>query len=311
MSYGEAQKENFLFIAKDPAKAETPLEVLEFRNKDCCFELPVLAKTSGGDNFTDDKSSFIRFMNNGISGATMTLQKKVSGTWTDIATLNNNTYGTYYAFGFKTNQLNENLMGYLIEWKLVLAAHGEGDYRIKTDETLITTGTVNSYSFEYCLKTYTANRANGTVRADWFNTGIIGDPSDDTKVLDFDDLSWFSQMRFPDSFFGFNTDEHEDEYVRYQNGKQVWLSDTDRGKFRLITGRFPAWLHDHIKFNMLKSDDLKITDYNNNNPNTHIDRPVKRAGNYEPQWDEGGSSKLARVEIEFEQLYVNNKHKRC
>ena len=309
MALGEAIKQDFILILSKPKGAQAVVDLPNSTTDDCCFSLPVLALPTGGDSFTNDFSAALFWFGENYSAATLYLQKYENGAWGNIATLTNDTYGKNYAYGFEVNELGEKLAGYKINWQSVLSAEGEGDYRIKAEATLITSGTDDFFSLEYCLKRYTPYRADFTVRLEFTNSGITGDIEDDEGVKDYGTLDWVNQIRLPDSLFGYDNSTSAREFVRYQNGQQIWIQDEQTQKYKLVTGRFPSWLHNYIKINVLQSDEIKITDYNKNNANIHKDRKVIVSGDYSPEWVLG--SQFAKVEVEFDNAFVNHRKKRC
>jgi len=137
MALGEAIKQDFSIIRDNPETTTTSISVLKSSVDDCCFVLPVLAKTSGGDYYTDDKSSVLFFYNIGITGATMTLQKWNGNAFDDVSLLTDNTYGSNYPYAFETNENNENLQGYILDWQKILVLEGTGTYRIKAESSTV------------------------------------------------------------------------------------------------------------------------------------------------------------------------------
>ena len=309
MLYGQAVKQDVKIIRSNPVGA-SPLE-FESTTQDCCVILPVFAEEVLTNNYYNDNTSPLFFWNNAITTADLYLQKKVNGSWTDVANLLLSTWGVPYAFGFFTNIYNEKAIGCAVQWKLVLndVSLGEGNYRIRSTGTLLIGGTFTTkYSFEYCLKKYTPDRADNTVRISWWTNGQIGDPEDDRLKIDFGIINWFNQIRLPDAVFGYDTSTYEREFVRYQNGQQKWLQDIQVEEYLLKSGRYDNALHRFIKIMILQADEIKITDYSIDNPVNHQDRNVIPASNYEPIWTFG--SMLSPVEIKFQQAYQNHIHKR-
>jgi hypothetical protein len=309
MALGEAIRQNFKVIKNNPSGELVELELPKSTVNDCCFTIPVLAKATGGDNYTDDQSSVLWWYDNGFTNAVLNLQKYENGAWSEVANLNDNTYGTYYQYGFEINDKEESLLGYLIDWKLVLNALGEGTYRVQTEESTVLGDTVNRYSIEWCLQTYTQYRANRTVRIDWYNIGIVGSLTNDKDTRDYGSLNWFNQLRLPDAIFGDATSTYEREFVRYQNGKQVWIQDDSVEEYTLNTGRYPSYLHTILKFDLLQSDAIFVTNYDKNAAQDYVDKEVIASSDYSPNWNYG--TKLADVSINFQQKYQNHRSKRC
>ena len=307
MALGECIFENFKVISSNPTDPTNALDLPKSSNYDCCYTLPVLAELVVTSPYNNDKSSVIWFYDNGYSAAAMELEQYISGVWTKVADLNDNTYGTFYDYGFKTNTLSEKLMGFEIDWQLVLVGIGEGSFRVKTVETNIF-GTTNKYSLEWCLKIYTPERANNTIRIDWYISNLIGDSSNDEKVRDFTDTNWFNQIRL-EGWFGSDSAEYEKEFVRYQTGQKVWIKDELTKNYKCEIDRVPNYVHTLLSQEVFQADSILITDYNTENPIQHLDRKVKLTSAYEPRWDK--RSKYAGVELTFTNEYKNNIRKRC
>lgn len=315
MATGEAICETFKLIKNNPASTLVEIDLPKSTLIDCCFSLPVLAKETGGDNFTNDQSSVLYFYDNGFTGAVLNLQAFDGSDWVQIAVLSDDTLGTLFDFGFAENDEDERLLGFVIDWQKVLSAHGEGSYRIQTEETPIIGDIVNRYSLEWCLKKYTDIRANKTVRIDFYQSGIIGDKTSDQKIRDYGFLpsgvavNWFNQIRLPDAIFGDDSGEYNRDFTRYKNGAEVWIKDEQVEKYQFISGYYPNYVHKFMRVDVLQADDIEITTYFNNGNSDHQNKSVIPSGNYDPNWNH--VSKLASVELSFEQKYQNYKHKRC
>jgi hypothetical protein len=312
--YGQSTKADFLLIKDNP----TPETKLSFTQNEsgCCFVLPVFAETVFTSDFYNDKFCPLFFWNRGFSTADLWLQKYVNGVWVDTVELNiddwteTNLAYDPSVFGFFENIYNEKAIGYQLSWRLVLTDSnlGAGTYRIKSTGTAIFGGTVSKYSLEFCLQEYTQPRADETVRIEWWLNGNIGNPDDDQLKRDYGTLNWYNQIRLPGSRFGYDTSQFEREFVKYQNGKEVWLTDKQIEEYILKTGYFDRATHRYIKIDILQADDIRITDYNIQNPTPNQNKFVIVNGNYEPVWQPG--TLYAPVEIKFQQAYQNLNHKR-
>ena len=290
MPLGEAIFENFKLIANNPTTPDSVLDLPKFSQSSCCYVLPVYAEIVFTKDFNNDKSSVIWFYDNAFSDSLLELEQYVGGVWSKVADLNDNTYGTYYAFGFFENNQNEKAVGYQIDWKLVLSGLGVGKYRVKTVETNIF-GTTNKYSLEWTLRAYSQDIVNKTTRISWWMNGITGDSTNDQRVRDFGGLDWFNEIRLPKSLFWNKTSEYEKEYVEYQNGQRVWIKDerTRSYKFELIQA--PNYIHELLSGETFQADTILITDYNSDNPAMDkdcnpelIEKYVKLSSSYEPVW---------------------------
>lgn len=318
MAGGDVCKTDAVLIAEPTLDPFTGLDLPDSPIEDCCYKMPVLAK-AGGTIYENDKSGFLYWYNAAVDDATLYLQVNVGGVWIDASTLNTTNYGTFYAFGFYENVLKHiKYIGYLIDWQLVLLLEGEGCYRIKSVADLIIGGTVTKYSDVYELKIYTPERANGTVRFDFWNNGVLADRDNYANRVDFgsdiasNGIGWYNQIRLKGVLGEESSPNWEAEYVKYTNGKQVYLTDKQKVEYKFTSerGRYPAWLHRMIKIEMLQADDLTVTVYNNKATDDFIDLPVQRTSNYEPVWFRN-YSKLASIELTFTHKFDNLYKKRC
>lgn len=276
---GTCIKQDFLLLLEDPNKIINP-EILQ-KTEECCFEINVLAEYVKTNDLYNDKFSYIRFYDkDSFSNATFKLQKdKV-----DVATLTDNTYGTYFDFGFHETIYNQNAKGYLLDFNLILNLFGEGDYRIKAEAVNIFGNTITDYSLELCLKKYTVYRADGTCRIDYIRNGNTGNPDNFEQRLDFGNIDWVNQLRIP-AIFGGDKANTENEFVKYQSGKKVWIANSIINEYSMNIDSIPNYIHNIIKYDILQADEIKITDYNIINPTSHKELKVIPSGGYEPEFD--------------------------
>lgn len=309
--FGTAIKQDFEVIRKSPLKSLTEPPIAQDDPVGCCFGMPALAETAFTSETKNDVHSPYFVWNNAFTSAEMTLQRFDGGIWVTVATLNDNTYGKFNAFAFFITMFQESAIAYELEWSKVLTINGSGRYRVRCQATPFTSATpVDQFSLEFCLFEYQDNLADKTTRWTWFLNGTIGDENDDEHKIDYGILDWRNQIRLPNSLFGNDKSaEHEKEFVKYQNGKQTWIKDSQVESYTLMTGSYPSEIHRFIKINILMADDIFVTDYNKLNPNKHVDTNVTWIGTYEPKYTKGVLK--SPVETEFNQSTQNLNHKRC
>ena len=297
------------YIGTDPNGVQSTLALPDSTTKDCCFTLPVLASTTDDDPFKNDFNGPIFFFNNGFTTAVLKLEKFEGGIWVEKADLVDDTYGTFFSYGFDVNQFSESLFGYRVQWRTVLAAFSPGDYRVKAEGTTIFGGDpVVQYSFEYCVQEYTTYRANKTVRIEYTRSGIIGDSSDDQLIKDFGVTEWVDQIRLPNSTFGNDKGNREQELKRFGNGALKYTKDFIENVVTLETSPLPYFLRTHILFDVMQSEML-ITAYDKNSPVEHINRAVESIEGFEPEYLRG--TQFASLVLEFKRKYQNLDRKRC
>jgi hypothetical protein len=274
----------------------------------CDFYLPALAQYDpDGDHF-NDRHSVIWFFDELFTEAKIFLQSKNTGDWEDVAELTDATYGTMYAYGFFTNKFNEKALGYLIDWTKVLNEEGTGVYRVRTTGTKSIGTFADQYSFEFNLQVYTSDRANNTVRLQWNRSGVLGNRLQDEKVDDYGTLNWFNQIRIPNSIFGFNSSELANEFVRYPNGSNVWISDSQTEELIWNIYHLPSYVHRFIQVDVLQSGKISFSDYNKLAPTQNVDRVVVPTSGFKPEWIVGTIN--ANVSLTFKPYFENLTHKR-
>lgn len=304
--------QDFGLIPVNPVDEET--QVLPPEQLDCCGDLVwrVLADAATSDPLKNDTNNFIEWYDKvGITDVIVWLNKS-DGTRIDLTA--NSTYGTPYDFGFDimpnvdTNGNGEKAVGYHIEWKKVLATLGEGVYYLEYVATTLFGATSTKYTPAYCLKQYTLDRANGTVRIEYYLNGIIGKNENDKKVRDYLQSNWYNQHRF-DGYFFYQNSNYKVEEIQYQNG---FIDEVEHGQtpeYLLKLKPIPIFKHDIMRTDILMSNKILITDYNTKNIDNYYQKEVKKNGNYEPVIHPM-QRKIAGVDVKFKQAYNNlNKYK--
>lgn len=302
MSWGEVTKQNVLVLSEVTPDPIIPIDANPF--KKCCYDLKVFADTTDADEYKNDYSSSLQIFPINYS-VTMKLQKVENGVWVDKATLSGNTYGTYYAQGFRTVD-NNDYVGYKIEWRKVLdesvSGFGPGKYRIHFDG-----GTASKYSYEYCLSPYTTKAADKTVRITWLWNSVIGDYNSE-EVRDFVGMEWLNQIRFSNSIFGFKKAPFTTESTLFDNGKEVSYKKNFREEYKLEIRNLPNELAEIVVYDILQADDIWLTDYNSeNNSGSYVEQNVEINGEYSPNY--GNKRPELLLEINFIDKFNNRTKK--
>lgn len=271
---------------------------------DCQFSIPVYADGTT-DDLVNDKSTYLVPSGSITNSTVIVLQKNELNVWTGKATLNNNDYGTLFAMGFSTN--HPKYSGYEIDWKLVLAAFGTGDYRLKITENT-DLGAIETFSHTYCLIQFNCN-IDHMVRLEWTNNEGLGDINNDRRILDFTGVNWYNQVRIPQSIFGYPSSEYEKEDIQFSNGMIEDVKDVQTETYTLKLGSIPLWLHNIIKTYAMQSGTLKITDYSSNNPAGYTQKEVRITSEYAPRYKVG--NKCSPVTVELQPTYNRYERFRC
>ena len=273
---------------------------------ECCYENIVFGTTPGGatvDLYENDVNTFL--VNYQIAGilsiggtVTWTLQEKVNGTWTDIASLNNQTYGVYYAINslpIKTYTMVE------LDWGKVLDAFGEGVFRVKALATNLSYSSPCIISEAFCLREYSCKLADKTVKFEALMTGKIGDINTDGKVFDLCGFTLYDSIRIP-AFFGYETTEYDETLLEYGTGLIERVRDEAIQKFQFKTRArgLPKPTLDRLKIYAFMCDNLKVSDYNYNNSDYNIRRKnVIKAGGFAPNYKT--TNRMASVTVDFKE----------
>ncbi len=298
---GQAIKETIYILrptVDTPAQMQSPPVV------GCIVGLPALAEYVPTSDHYNDKHSVIWFFDELFTASRMWLQKDQA----DIIELTDDTYGTFYEFGFFVNKFGESAIGYQLNWTAVLNAHGPGSYRIRNSSTKAIGTFPDQYSFDFNLMVYTADRADRTVRVEWSRSGVLGSRIKDEKVEDYGTLAWFNQLRVPNSMFGFDSSALTDEYVRYPNGENVWIGDSQIEELTWNIYQLPNYIHRFVQVDIMQSGKQKFTDYNKLAPTPTVDRWCVPTAGYKPDWVVGTIN--ANVSVTFKPYFENLTHKR-
>lgn len=303
---GEAFKKDFTAI-KTGAPEQATIDYVEESADRCDFLLPVLAQLVGSDNLKNDVTSVYFGYSDYITGVTLKLYKCDD----EVEVLNVNSWGQFYAYGFHEDE-GKKYIGYKIFWQSILldVDLGEGEYYIKAECTTITGGTFEEESIRYCLKSYTNARADETVRLEWINNGYLGNINNDRDVISYKGLNWYNSLRLPNAIVNREKSEYESEEIQYSSGQIDDVTDEQTIIFDLEIAPIPNFLHKIIKTEALQSDELKVSDYNANNPlKPFLNKDLKRVGGYEPNWQL--NAKYSSVTIQLKPKYNNLRKTFC
>jgi hypothetical protein len=274
---------------------------------DCCsqFKIKVLANLDApGDNYQNDFTSFLEACSASAGSAVYKLWKGD----TLLATMSGGAiYGTDYPFGFVVSQ-GRSYVGYKVNWVNVLDVHGEGVYKISLEVTDGLLGNTEIFSFEYNLCKYRADRADVTIRLQWYLSGTIGETRSDLRTFDYLDLNWVNQIRIG-GFFGFPEGSYTKENVQYKNGRREWIFDEMEPTYKIKTKPIPSHIHSLLMVQTMQADSCLITDYNSKNTESYVDKQIMFETEYKPEW-KPLVSRLAPVQLSVKLRYNNYKKRR-
>lgn len=304
------------------------LDLCDEEPQDCCsddnFKLLVLADPVFTDAERNDFSSFLYkvFLNNTI---TFSLEKWNVSAWDEmVADLSAGSYGTYYEPGIlQTGFHIVKFTGYKLEWRNVLIAFGEGVYRVKASGTFFG-NSWDDCSRIFCLKEYSVNSANQTVRFEWHNNGIVSYANPETgtfKKVDYENIDWHDMIRLTGAF-GFPEDQQEVIDLSYQVSNHLEIErirDKTNYLYKFNSGYYPSWVHYLIKDIAFKSNSLLVTDYNKLAKHNFVRKAiVKEPDGYKPDYEHVYQKKY-KVQVNFRdklddlgyQKYCNLQSENC
>jgi len=216
----------------------------------CEYVEKVFADPTSSDFWKNDKNEFLfrRLV------AVDTVAIKLFKDGVEVADLNDNTLGTFYN-GFASGSAEQQkYVGFLVDWKLVEAAHGVGEYQIKADLSIIgNTSTYESRKFRLCI--YSDLAANGTVRIESTQNGNI-----EGSDFDYTGLEWYQSFRIAGKF-GNPTPVFEEDRYTTETRKIRQIKDKMGREWTLKTGKVNYEVGEKLIYNKMLANEILITDY--------------------------------------------------
>jgi hypothetical protein len=206
---------------------------------------------SSGDYWESDKNDFLLQKLVAVDTITFKLYKED----VLVATISDNTYGTFYDFGDLNNAL---YTGFVIDWELVLVALGIGNYQVKADKVIL--GTASTFeSQKFKLLTYTDYLADGTVRIESYQNGnIMSSQFDYTDILA---GGWYQSFRIKGRL-GSPSPKIKTDRILNEDYELVQVQDKITKEWELETEQLPAFLVDKLIYDNTLSNQFLVTDYN-------------------------------------------------
>jgi hypothetical protein len=281
---------------------------------DCCFELPAFGElgitAAAAEPLKNDFWPFLRCYEASISAVELFLFRPHDPSFADVA-LDDNTLGEFFELGFHSDEKGKEYIGYKIDWRKVLDAHGPEVYQIRADKTGIFPNLTSDFEFNnnvhFNLKNYTAELADGTIRIAFENSAILKDIYKQGKRIYYPP-KWGGQIRLNGILTGNNAD-YEKTYTKYNNESLRQVSDRQIPKFRMRIELAPEEVHNFVATEVMQADNKAVTDYNRNNSWTHIETEIRDPSEYAPTDTE--TELLMDVDITFKDYYDTGLKKHC
>lgn len=252
------------------------------------------------------------YSGNNTATAQWVIQKLVSGAWVSQSSLNNTTFGHYWAFN--TNTLNPSYTGIRLNWGKVYATYGSGYYRVRL--STIAAGLEDCLATPmFWLRPFDCEDAHYTVKFQTYTTGQIGSYGQPGKVNSLCGFSfivgdakansgWYDEVRH----YGFFGLEKITEYVEvqneWQNGRIESVKNEAIQQWEFFSGLLGKDYHDRLKIYMAMADVKQVSDYNINNSDWNINQlNVVMASGYEPKYNDVNWNATHSVNLKFKAGY--------
>lgn len=215
----------------------------------CCICLGVFG---GGTGYQNDKTTF--FYKRAISSDTITLKLKKDGV--QVATITDNTYGTYYDFGTWTAHTGqEHYKVFIIDWDLVYTGLGEGVYEIDADHVIIGDSYTET-SQQFRLHQYSDYRADGTTVFQWTQNGRIRGAE-----YNYQDMNITQYIRVDGRFASWNPSLEKDEVI-YSNYERIQVQDEIINSYEFESRLVDSVISKLLINDMMLADEIIVSDFN-------------------------------------------------
>lgn len=309
---GDTTNKQQLFVIPDTLVSGTGVAIPPNPNPGCCadYQLFALADNTGIPTQNDIIPVRWRFTSF-VTGAVMKLKKMVGGVWTIQATISDNSYGVFNGFGYATNNAGENWIELQTDFSKILAVFGQGCYKVTCTYTPAIGAAVDIDSYEFNLKTYSPGLADGTLRLEWWTSGVVGNKDIDTDAVDYGILASgeqqiaYSSVRV-NGLFGYPKASYKISEVPLVDGEIEDVENFQTPLFQLALKNIAFFIHEILRSEFMMARQMAVTAYSSRNPGKYVQKFIKKESGYEPQWYVEQSD-FASVEIVVRQ--ANNRHR--
>jgi len=245
--------------ADDVEAIPEPFDTFCINDYDCCFKELVVADLVDTTPLKNDRTNFLF----SISLATDTVDIKLFKDDVEVATLNDNTYGFYFAPSFFPD---ERKIGFILDWREVLAVFGTGCYQVKADRVIINQNSTLE-THHYNLKPYNEFITEGTIKMIVYSQGYI------EGGIDYSGLEWEQSIRLRGKFWKpqptFETDNYKDSNRIINQIQDEITTDYD-----LELEPIPVSIAKPLIYDRLLGNKIIIYDYNLFNFERYISKEV-------------------------------------
>jgi len=220
---------------------------------ECPYTELAVAKI-GGTTRQNDNSSFL--LSKLIAADTITFKLEKNGVV--VATISDNTFGTFFPAGSLTVPENPDsalYVGFQVSWEKVITIQGVGNYKILADTVILgVSNTITSQAFR--LATYSDRLADGTIRIKTIQNGNI-----QSSQVDYTGLNWEQNIRIKGKLFGKDPGLISDRFLNSQRSLRQ-IRDQIINTFTIETHLLPSNISNKIIYDLFLSNSIFVTDYN-------------------------------------------------
>ena len=305
---GEAIRKTFTFLSGVATTGNLDGIFAEPPDR-CCYRLEAFASTSDARDLVNDKWRFHKGYDGATASVNMLLTKPFDSGFGSVL-LDNDTLGTFFELGYFIDENGLKYISYNLDWRKVLTLYGEDVYQINAVATPAFGPVSDPFEdFPFCLRAYTPDRANKTIK---FKTVIRGAITDRRDVNKIDSIyfpkNYEAQIRLKGSI-GKNKSSYTQEYAVLNSQLLDQYESKRTPKYSIQLDPIPEFVHEFIEIDVLQSDRFNITGYNSNNPWFHIQTPASNPSAYEPTATMRGRD--VGVEFEVEHGYNTGRKRFC
>lgn len=307
--YDDVTANNYLvdkevYLIKDNPITEST-EVVTDKLIDCCSDYVWRVFGNVGDTddeLKNDRNTFIwNFDFDVIDTNTPEITLWKNGQLIDD--LDDNSFGILYPYNFFKNVDNRSFVGYEVNWGRVFNTYSSGVYHVQLEIETIFGQTIIQKSDSFCVKQYSEDLADKTVRIEYYLNGIIGNSNFDELTTNYGELNLYNSHRF-DGYFSFEKSRYEKDYIRYENGLDEKVTDEQFPEYVLDLKPIPAFKHNILRTDILQADKILVTDYNTRNFDKYYQKSVQVISEYAPNILYL-KTKLAPIKLNFKPA-INN-----
>jgi len=261
--------------------------------QECCYQAEVFAQMEESD---DDKNDYTGFWHKKqVPNETANFFLVDLGN-NEETPLNDNALGIYKNFGSIND--NPNLKTFVLKWKKVLQAKGEGVYTV-VKRVSIAGVNYEEADINYKLRSWSVKMADKTVRIDIRTNGLM-----ERLNVDFENSNFETALRF-NGFFGRREPKYEEDNIIYSNFVSEQISMMQTNEYTLQSNLLPSCMTQPIIDFLLFANDIYLNDYNlNNHLRDLIKFPVKFADNKGTNYF--STTTKAVLNLTFSDKNVNN-----